>query len=716
MPLRAKSSRDTASRGGSFPLLLSPGRIGSLELKNRVVLPAMDMNLCDEGVITAGEIAHYTARSAGGAGLVITGSGAVAWPVGATSRHQPGLSADHFVPGMRALADSVHLAGGRLCIQLCHHGKVAQVDTAEGRELLVPSVPVPGFPLDALSDNPLPELLRLATAGQGKSPAYKVADDDDLAWVIDQFADAAARVQAAGCDAVEIHAAHGYLLSTFLSNAYNRRADRWGGSAENRTRLTVEVVRAVRARVGEAFPILVRINGQEFGIEGAIDAADAAELSPFIEAAGADAIHVSANAHNPFADFTEGPLPTVVGRYRDLARAVKRVVGIPVIAVGRLLPELAEEMLADGDCDFVSLGRQQLADPELVNKLAAGRRASVRPCINCYVCVEQNFFDSPPRCAVNPALCNEERAALPTIRVPVSRHVVVIGGGPAGMELARLAALRGHRVTLLERHGRLGGTAWFSQLTTPANQPLVEWLEHEAVAAGVTVHLDTTASVDSVRALRPDVVVMATGARRGVPDIDGAHRAHVHTGDDLRGLITGDGVQSGSRLTRAMLLASRALHLTDDAARIRRLSKQWMPIGKRVVVVGGGLVGLELAEFLAERGRRVTVLEAGPHLGLPMAMPRRWTAVRAAVAHGVDLQRNATLEAITNDQVVYRVGDQQHTVAADDVIIANDVYAEPGLADALVAVGFTVHIIGDAADVGYIDGAIHTAWKIAEEL
>ena len=349
-------------RNGSFPQLLSPGRIGALELKNRVVLPAMDMNLCDEGVITASEIAHYTARAAGGAAMVITGSGAVAWPVGATSRRQPALSDDRYIPGLRALADSVHRAGGRLCIQLCHHGKVAQVDTAEGRPLLVPSVPVPGFALDALADNPLSELMLLATAGEGKSPTYKPADEDDLAWAVGQFADAAARVQAAGCDAVEIHAAHGYLLSTFLSKAYNARNDRWGGSPENRARLTAEVVRAVRSRVGEGFPILVRINGQEFGIEGAIDAADAAELAPFIEAAGADAIHVSANAHNPFADFTEGPLPHAVGRYRDLARAVKRVVRIPVIAVGRLLPELAEDMLADADCDFVSLGRQQLAD------------------------------------------------------------------------------------------------------------------------------------------------------------------------------------------------------------------------------------------------------------------------------------------------------------------------------------------------------------------
>jgi 2,4-dienoyl-CoA reductase-like NADH-dependent reductase (Old Yellow Enzyme family)/NADH dehydrogenase FAD-containing subunit len=640
----------------------------------------------------------------------------VAFPVGAASRHQPGLSDDRFVPGLSALADSVHRAGGRLCLQLCHHGKVAAVDIADGRPLLVPSTPVPGFALDALVDNPTPELLRLATASQGKSPTYRVADDDDLAWVIGQFADAAGRAQTAGCDAVEIHAAHGYLLSTFLSNAYNRRTDRWGGTAENRARLTADVVRAVRARVGAAFPILVRINGQEFGIVGGVDADDASRLAPFVEAAGADAIHVSGNAHNPFADFTDGPLPTTVGRYRELARAVRRVVGVPVIAVGRILPELAEEMIEAGDCDFVSMGRQQLADPELVGKLSTGRRAEIRPCINCYVCVEQNFFDSPPRCAVNPALGNEARGSLTSTRASTPRHVVVIGGGPAGMELARVAARRGHRVSLLERSGRLGGTAWFSQLTTPANQPLVVWLRHETTAAGVEVHLNTVATVEVVRALAPDVVVVATGARRVLPDVPGAHLPHVHSGDDLRAMITGDGEQRGSLMTRTVLKAGAALRIADDPARLRLMSRAWMPIGDKVAIVGGGLVGLELAEFLAERGRDVTVLESGPHLGLPMAMPRRWAAVRDATALGVRLERNAVVQAIDAHQVTYRVSDAFHSVAADDVLVASGVLADLSFSEMLSQAGFDVRTIGDAAEVGYIDGAIHSAWALAAEL
>lgn len=211
--------------------------------------------------------------------------------------------------------------------------------------------------------------------------------------------------------------------------------------------------------------VLVRLAGREFGEAGALTTQEAVAAAPLFVAAGADAIHVTGWGRNSFANFTEGPLPDTVGAYRDLARQMKDSVDVPVIAVGRVLPELAEEMVAAGDCDFVAMGRQLLTDPSLVAKLAAGRRAEIRPCINCYVCVEQNFWDDAPHCAVNPALGDETAVDLPP--VDPARHVVVVGGGPAGMEVARLAAARGHRVTLVEASARLGGTAWFSQLTTP---------------------------------------------------------------------------------------------------------------------------------------------------------------------------------------------------------------------------------------------------------
>ena len=600
----------------TFNHLLAPGRLGGIELRNRIVLPGMDTNHCDDGVVTQAEIDHYAARSAGGCGLVITGASAISYPLGATSRHQAALSDDRYLPGLTALTDAIHAGGAKFCAQLVHHGKTSGVDTAEGRPLLVPSVPTDKMDLSALADSPIDELMKMATATQGKSPTYKVADAVDIAWVVDQFAQAADRVKRAGADAVEVHGAHGYLISTFLSRAYNTRDDEYGGPLENRARILVEVLGAVRNAVGPDFPILVRLNGCEFGIEHGITIEETVATARIAEAAGADAIHVSANAANPFRDFTKGPLPDTVAAYRPMAAAVKAAVSIPVLAVGRLLPEIGEEMLANGECDFVSMGRQQLADPNLAEKLARGRRASIRPCVNCYVCVEQNFFDASAICAVNVALGNESQAAVPTAPAAPARHVLVVGGGPGGLEAARIAATRGHRVTLLERSDALGGSTWFAARTGSPNQWLVDWLVHEVGDAGVDVRLGCAADVHVVRSLAPDVVVVATGAL-GMPcptdvPVDGAPA-------------------------------------TD------------------ISVVGGDLIGLSIAQHLAGQGHAVTVHEPGKHLGSAMALPRRWTAVFAAGGAGVRLVRESAGPDESTGRVIVTNAQQPNTELADEL-------------------------------------------------
>ncbi len=702
------------SRTATYEHLLAPGTIGPMHLANRVVMPAMDMNLCHDGVIDESDIAHYVARAAGGTGLVITSAAAVAYPVGATSRKEPGLSDDRFIPGLRAMAEAVHAAGAKLCVQATHHGKMAKVDTADERPLFVPSLPTGERDMSALRDNTPTELGALATAvSEGKTPSFKEATAEEIAWLIGQFAAAARRVRDAGADAFEIHCAHGYVLGSFLSRADNRRTDEWGGSLENRARLACEVIRAVRAEVGDDLAVLVRVAGREYGEEEALTTEEAVAASRLFEAAGADAIHVTGWARNPFRDFTEGPLPDRVGAYTELARAVKAAVSVPVIAVGRVLPEVGEELIASGGADFVAMGRQLLADPGLVGKLRDGRAASVRPCINCYVCVEQNFWDGVPLCAVNPALGNETLLPFPT--VTSRRHVVVVGGGPGGMEAARVAAERGHRVTLVEKGDRLGGSAWFSQLTTPANGPLLDWLQHEVERLGIDVRLGADVDADAVAALSPDTVVLATGAHRGVPPVPGADLPHVHTGDTLRGLITGEG-GSGSRTLRLLGKAGRMSGVTRDPERIRELTRKVLPIGKDVVVVGGSLVGLELAEFLAERRKNVTVLEHGAQAGLPMAIPRRWTAVRKATDHGVTIHREAEVIEITASEVHYRVGEDLARVPADLVVVASYVEAGAPLADDLRALGLDVHLVGDAGEVGYIQGAIHSAWRVARTL
>ena len=249
-------------------MLLSAGRIGPLTTANRVVMPAMDQNTCDQGAITDLTIAHYEARAKGGVGLLILETSAVAWPVGATSRHQPALSDDRFVPGLRRLAEAIHRHGSKMVVQMCHHGKTAGVDVQDERPQLVPSVPLPHDEVD-ISAISMDELTKMAVQTGGKRPTHRAADADDIAWVVASFADAAARVQDAGLDGVEIHAAHGYLISTFLSPRFNRRDDEYGGSVENRARLLTEIITAVRARCGDDFAVIVRLDGREY-VDGGV--------------------------------------------------------------------------------------------------------------------------------------------------------------------------------------------------------------------------------------------------------------------------------------------------------------------------------------------------------------------------------------------------------------------------------------------------------------
>lgn len=695
----------------SFPRLMSPGRIGPMETPNRIVLPAMDMNVSEDGEIEQREIDHYVARAAGGAGLIITGACAVAFPVGAASLKEPGLSDDKYIPGLKALADAVHAAGSKLCVQSTHHGKVARVDIANDRPLIAPSTPDYDYDYSALADSTGEELGRMGAATGGKKTVYKEMDHADIAWLIETWADAAERIAKAGADAIEIHVAHGYILGVFLNRRDNLRTDEYGGALVNRARLACEVIEAVKKRVGDRLAVIVRVSGEEYGQEGGLEQHEAVLASQLFQRAGADAIHVTGWGRNPFDNFTDGPLPDTIGAYVDNAAAIKKAVSIPVIAVGRMLPEVAERAIDDDKVDFAAMGRQLLADPNLPNKLAAGTPERVRPCINCYLCVAENFFDDTPFCAVNPALGNE--TLLPLTPAPKREHVVVVGAGPAGLESALVLTERGHRVTVLDKADRLGGTMWFSSLTTPDNEPLIRFFEAEVKRLGVDVRLNTEATVESIRALGADRVIVATGAKRPAPAIPGGDLPHVHTGDSLRATMLGTATaDEAGFFLRTVGKLGRLSTITKRPSWIRRLTKIALPMGKNVVVIGGSLVGLELAEFLAERGRRVTLLHDSQQLGLPLAMPRRWTAVRHAKEHGVDIQRRVKVSHITESTVAWTdAKGRAQSAAADMVIYADGTTAAAPLADELRAAGIDCEVIGDAGEVGYIHGAIHSAWK-----
>jgi 2,4-dienoyl-CoA reductase-like NADH-dependent reductase (Old Yellow Enzyme family)/thioredoxin reductase len=703
--------------------LLAPGRIGTLETHNRIVLPGMGVFLGDEdsgGCLNEEQIAHWTERARGGAGLVFAEVTPVMFPVGATTMRQPGLSRPEHQAGFAELAARVHRYGSALGVQLVHHGKVSLADAAAGRPLLVPSAGAhPALANDLSCDMTPGEVERMLRPLGAGIPTLREASEEDLAEVIEAFGAAASRARQAGVDCVEVHAAHGYLISSFLSRAYNVREDRWGGSPENRARLLREVIRSIKTKAGTDYPVTVRLDGREHRTPDGITLEEACLNARLAVEAGADAIHVSAYA-DPTSGvaFTDGPIPWREGQYVELAAQVKRHVGVPVIAVGRIDPAMAEKVIAGGSADFVAMGRQLLADPELPNKLRRGAGERIRPCINCFVCVATPFFDEPVSCSVNPHLGRQ--ATTPVEQSSRPRRVVVVGGGPAGLECAATAARRGHDVVVLEASGRLGGTALLSGVVMPLNAELVRFLEDDARSAGADIRTGQEASPELVTALRPDVVVVATGAARGRPDVPGVDLHHVWSGNDLRSLLWGDSpevLRRLSPLSRAAVAAASRLGLTRDPGQLRRMSKRWLPLGRSVVVIGGGIVGLELAEFLAERRRDVTVLEEGDHLAPEMAHPRRSRVIHELREHGVSLHTGTRLLAIERERVRAAGRDSgELALPADTVVLATGTVAGSEAARAYRGSGAEVHVIGDAAHLGYLHGAIRSGFDLARSL
>lgn len=691
----------------SFPHLMAPGRIGALELRNRIIVTAMGVSLAeDDGVCGERLIAYHEEQAKGGAGLIVMGVTGVAWPVGAVQPNQTAISDDRFLPGLKVLTERVHAHGGKIAAQLHHGGLVAGHSAQSGHPLWAPALPPPfkgDFP-----DTFLPE--EMAAFAGGVAPTVKVLEIEDIQQAVRQYADGAARAKAAGFDGVEIHGGHGYLLSSFFSPSTNTRTDDYGGAFENRARLMLEVVRAVRAAVGPDFAVWCKLDSRELGKEVGITLDDARRMAPLIQAAGADAITVTA-----YHDVGQGKLHSASNIPHEpeanipAATAIKAEVSIPIIASGRVEPDAGDAHIGRGDFDFLAMGRKLLADPHLPRKLAEGRPDDVRPCIYCYTCVSTAYVREQVRCAVNPET-GFEHLRQTTTKGP-SKRVVVVGGGPAGMETACRLSEAGDEVILLEKGARLGGTLQFAGLAYEPNERLLNWLRRRIAASKVSVRLKTEATVELIRSLAPDEVVVARGAVRTMPPIPGGELDHVYSGDDMRRMMLGEDSESLKRktgfATRLATQIGAATGLTANLDFVRKATRQWMPLGDRIVIVGGELVGVELAEFLIERGRKVTVLEEGPKFGRGLTLVRRMRLIPELREHGVDLQADVTDIRISRDGVAFvDASGAARTVAADHVIVAKGAHGDSALADALRAAGFHVQEAGDGLGVGYIEGAV----------
>ena len=658
--------------------LFSPGKIGHMELRNRVVMAPMVVQLAAEnGAVTARSIDYYARRAKGGAGLVIVEATWIA-SGGKAFACQIGLDRDALIPGHFDLVEAIHRHGAKAACQI-HHGGARADPALTGGTLVAPSA-VAGFYIDnspKLKDAGDAAVAPSASAESGTPALPRELTRQEIVALAEAYASAAGRAQRAGYDAVEIHGAHGYLIHEFLSPASNLRTDEYGGSEEKRMRFAALVIRRVREVVGAHFPILFRMSVESgYGIDEEVGIARA------VEACGVDAIHVSIGGIGPITLVPPdtSPMARPEGWLTGYAEIIKKRVAVPVIVVGEIRhPRFAEDVLAQGKADFIALARPLLADPDWPAKALAGRDDEIRHCISCDYCRLALLHTRPIRCLVNPEVGREREFASigPAAR---AKRVIVIGGGPAGLEAARAAAARGHHVRLFERAAELGGQLRLALL--PPQKEKIEWLRlcliTQAQKAGVEVFTSTPFQPEVLAQGEADAAVIATGARPREEKVAGARADQVVAAWDVL-----DGRPSARDLA--------------------------------VLVLGGRQMGCETAEFLAGRGNRVTLVSRSPAADLAGDVVASYRAPLLARLRklGVALHTRCDVRELRDGKatIVDAHGREEAVVGADLVVLARGSLSQPTWVDALREKVPELYVVGDCVEPRDIASALYEgAW------
>jgi len=644
-----------------YPYLFSPFTLCGLTIPNRTVMPPMSTQLgSEEGLVTPRQMAFYGARAAGGTGMIIVEFCCVHRASGQSEPNQLALETPAHVAGHRDLVSVIRAAGSVACLQLQHGGHGAK------RKLLTIDVPVGASDVRSRKD---PSKL----TGRGLT-------DAEIEHLIECFGRSAELGMEAGYQAVELHGAHGYLLTQFLSPMTNHRDDAWGGDEERRLNFPRRVIERVKRAIGDR-PLLYRLSADEFAPNG-LNIVDMERISPKLVAAGADALHVSIGVGSTSFDKILEPMSMPEGWRLPYARRIRQATGVPVIAVGQIRrPITAEKALADGDADLIALGRTLLADPEWANKARAGRDSDIVPCTSCNFCVSNGFQDKSIACADNPRT-GRELEPLPDAGVRRGERAVVVGGGPGGMAAALWLDRSGYRTELYEARRMLGGGLIAS--AAPPFKDKIDWyrayLERQLSLSDVQVRLDTCADMEQLTAHQTAIVVLATGARTVMPPVEGLDNPMVR---DAYELLMGEGTLPP-------------------------------PGNVPAFVYGGGETGCEMAEYLAERDYEVVLVSRSPAAQLARSAEMIYRGAllkRLRENSRIRIIDSTTLLRIANGAVALQGSDGKiSTLPAGCVVIAQGRSSDTALADALRGRGIRCATIGDARRGGRIGDAVRDAY------
>ena len=643
-----------------FPNLCSPGRIGSLDLKNRIVKAPQSTGMSNiDGSVSDRLVRYYREQARGGSGLIVVEYAYVDNIASKSAHCQLGISDNEHIPGLAWLAETIQDEGSVAGIQIEHCGRQKFLGTK---------------PIKSASASTWPALYRRV----GSDAIPEALTPEEIRNLVEAFGDAAVRAVSAGFQLIEIHGAHGYLITNFLSPHTNKRTDIYGGPLENRMRFLVEVVENIRGKIGPGFPLTVRLSGTDyepdgFGIEETI------EVSKKMVQLGLDAIHVSGGDHHQMIHQVS---PMMVERAHNVwaAEAIKKEVELPVIASGSITtPALAESILATGKGDFVGLGRPLWADPYFPIKAAEDRPEDIRPCIRCNEgCLERTFFRfKAVTCAVNPTIGRE--GLLDITPAEEKKKVAVVGGGPAGMEAARVLALRGHKVTLFEKD-KLGGA--LHEASAPDFKDdirfFMDCLIHQAKKSASIVEAEAT--LEDLRDGGFQAVVVATGAKPIDYDIPGRNNPIVKD-------------------------VWSVLHGAED-------------LGKSTVIIGGGLVGVEVALVLNQREVDVTIVEMLPEIMSDCATTDKIAYAEAIATRRINVHTRERLNRVLEGGVeVVDAHGVPHTIRADSVVLAMGYCPRNELLESLKQEPeIELHQVGDCRRPGKIYDAIHTAYKTARRI